>query len=90
MTTEALTPGPWMLYRLAPDSDPQERLIVVTADGETEICGVIHKGADARLIQQAPNLLTAAQHVIECWSNGDLAAAVRQLDDAVTAATWDD
>jgi hypothetical protein len=35
------TPGTWAIYRLSPDRDAQERLIVVTADGETEICGII-------------------------------------------------
>jgi hypothetical protein len=59
------TPGPWETYQLAPDSDPQERFIVVTEDRETEICGVIHFEADARLIAAAPDLLAALEYAYE-------------------------
>jgi hypothetical protein len=59
------TPGPWATYRLARDSDLKERLIVVTRDGETEICGVIHNEADACLIAAAPELLAIAQFALD-------------------------
>ena len=42
---------------------------------------------DKTLFDAAPELLAAAQLVIERWANGDLADAVRQLDAAVIAAT---
>jgi hypothetical protein len=57
MTTATHTPGPWSIYRLAPDSDVRERLIVVTEDGETEICGAVENEADAHLIAAASSEL---------------------------------
>jgi hypothetical protein len=33
----------------------------------------------AQLASITPVLVTAAQHVIDCWEKGDLAAAVREL-----------
>jgi hypothetical protein len=60
----APTPGPWTTYRLSRDSDPLERLIVVTADGETEISGIIPNQADAGLIAAAPELLAALKIAI--------------------------
>lgn len=45
------TPGDWQAWQLAPDSDPQERSIVVAGpDGETEICGIVNNPADVPLI----------------------------------------
>jgi hypothetical protein len=55
----APTPGPWIVWKLAPDSDPQERVIITTADGEEEICGIVHRAEDARLIAAAPELLAS-------------------------------
>lgn len=49
----------WTTWQLAPESDEQERLIVTTEDGETEITGIIPDEADARLIAAAPDLLDA-------------------------------
>ena len=43
--------------------------------------------ANAKLIAASPDLLKAAQNVIESWSSGDLAAAVRWLNAAVDLAT---
>ena len=63
--TTAHTPGPWATYRLSPDSDPRERLIVISNDGETEISGVIHSEADARLIAAAPELFALARLALE-------------------------
>jgi len=31
------TPEPWAVWRLAPDSDPEERFIVVGPDGESQL-----------------------------------------------------
>jgi hypothetical protein len=42
---------------------------------------------NANLIAAAPALLEAALLVIERWSQGDLADAVRMLDSAVAEAT---
>ena len=42
--------------------------------------------ANAYLIAAAPQLLAAASLVIERWSSGDLADAVRQLQAAIVAA----
>jgi hypothetical protein len=60
-TPSAHTAGPWATLALAPDSDPQERVIVVTADGNTEICGIVAKQADACLIAAAPDMLQALE-----------------------------
>ncbi|HEX4167963.1 MAG TPA: hypothetical protein VHZ55_21065 [Bryobacteraceae bacterium] len=43
--------------------------------------------ANACLIAAAPALLEAAMLVIERWSEGDLAGAVRMLDSAIVEAT---
>jgi hypothetical protein len=59
MTNIQHTPRPWTIWRLSPDSDPQERFIVTAADGETEICGVVANKADAFLIAAAPKMLEA-------------------------------
>lgn len=61
--TPQFTPGDWIKWRLSPDSDPQERVIVTTADGETEICGIVENEADADLIIAAPNLYTFLQKI---------------------------
>jgi hypothetical protein len=61
--------------------------------GEEKVCDTNEnrpreeQEANARLIAAAPELLAAARLVIERWSSGDLADAVRQLDAAVIAAT---
>lgn len=51
-----------------------------TQEGFTENCARIiaseYKGPMARLI-------AAGKEVISCWETGDLAAAVRELDDAI-------
>lgn len=58
------TPGPWITWKLAKDSDPQERLIVVTADGETEICGIVDKEADAYLLAASPAMLDMLEEIV--------------------------
>jgi hypothetical protein len=75
MTNTQHTPAPWATYRLSPDSDPQERLIIVTGNGQTEICGVIDNEADAHLIAAAPKMLEAL-HLCE-----DVLADLARLDD---------
>jgi hypothetical protein len=45
-----------------------------------------HDEANARLIAAAPALFDAATLVIDRWTRGDLAEAVRALDAAVTEA----
>lgn len=49
----ATTPGFWNEYILAPESDEEERSIVITDDGETEICGVCPNRKDAEFIANA-------------------------------------
>ncbi len=61
MTNTHHTPGPWTTWRLSPDSDQQQRLIVVTADGETEICCVVANEADAHLIAAGPEMREALE-----------------------------
>ena len=52
------TPEPWAVWRLAPDSDPEERFIVVGPDGENEITSVVYSDADARRIVACVNALS--------------------------------
>ncbi len=40
----------WQVWQLAPDSDPQERTIITTADGEEEICGIIDAGEAEKIV----------------------------------------
>ena len=54
------TPGPWTVWQLAPDSDPQERHIIVAGEYYgTEICGIVENVADAELMAAAPEMLEA-------------------------------
>ena len=57
------TRGPWIVWRLAPDSDSRERVIVTTADGETEVCGIVERESDARLIAASPELYAALKRM---------------------------
>lgn len=61
------TPGPWEVYRLAPDSDPKQRHIVTANHGETEVCGIINNEADAPLIAAAPDLLEACKSWVKAY-----------------------
>ncbi len=95
MTAASHTPGPWGIAK-----SHIKDVIAIRTDGEDDgqclaqvLRDIGEEGEDeanANLIAAAPDLLEAALLVIERWSSGDLAAAVRQLDDAVTAATWED
>jgi hypothetical protein len=81
------TPGPWAVTVLP------TTILIESAHGC--VCELAsHWGqkpkrrvANAKLIAAAPDLLKAAQNVIESWSSGDLAAAVRWLNAAVDLAT---
>ncbi len=55
MTTQQPTPLPWAVWQLSPDSDEQQRDIIVTADGEQEITGIVHREADAWHIVRCVN-----------------------------------
>jgi len=56
--TNSHTPEPWSVWRLAPDSDPEERSIIVAGpDGEAEVTGVVYSDADARRIVECVNAL---------------------------------
>jgi hypothetical protein len=57
------TKGPWAVWTLAPDSDPDERHIVTTQDGETEICGICNNPDDADLIATAPEMLALLEEI---------------------------
>lgn len=90
MTTQQHTPGPWSYNQ---DEGGQHGHVIST--GEYIIADLPdagdgaapHTEANARLIAAAPELLealadqtAAAQRVIDCWSQGDLAGAVNGLD----------
>lgn len=59
------TLGPWRTWRLAPDSDEQQRHIIVSNNGETEITGIIYNDEDAQLIAAAPDLLEALKNLVK-------------------------
>lgn len=69
MSTQQPTPLPWAVWKLSPDSDPQERHIIITADGEQEITGIVDQEADARHIVRCvnshDNLLAALSDLIQ-------------------------
>jgi hypothetical protein len=82
------TPGPWVVWALAKDSDPEERQIVTTADGEVEVCGIIEREADAELIAAAPDLLVLLEQVrdaIENRASAGRESVLRYLSTRITA-----
>jgi hypothetical protein len=89
MRRKSHTPGPWFYNR---DEGGIHGHVIST--GDYIICDLPDAGdgaapqteANARLIAVAPDLLDAAVLVIDSWSCGDLAGAVRMLDAAVTEA----
>jgi hypothetical protein len=88
------TPGPWRhdwQFIVAPDPAGIHPDIYIAEIAETDDEGRIalpeQQQANASLIAAAPALLEAALLVIERWSQGDLAEAVRMLDSAVAEAT---
>jgi hypothetical protein len=93
MTGTLHTPGPWRndgQFIVAPDPNGFHPDIHIAEIAETD-----HEGraaspeqqlANSCLIAAAPTLFDAALLVIERWSRGDLAEAVRMLDAAVAEA----
>jgi hypothetical protein len=83
------TPGPWFYNR---DEGGIHGHVIST--GDYIICDLPDPGegaglrteANAQLIAVAPDLFKAAVLVIDRWSSGDLAGAVRMLDAAVADA----
>lgn len=71
MSDLQITPGPWKLWELAPDSDPMERNIVVAADGETEVTGIIPNRADALAIADLPELHKVCRRLVNLISDDD-------------------
>ncbi len=65
------TPGPWMKWKLGPDSDPEERWIVTTVDGEREICGIVYREQDADLLAAAPELLEACKMALGAFEHNN-------------------
>jgi hypothetical protein len=77
------TPGPWR-YESTPegyDIKAERSGVLVAYTGENHI-----DEANARLIATAPRLLSAGEAVLANWERGDLAAAVRELADAIAEA----
>lgn len=79
------TPGPWEI---------EKDTLTVIADGELVAMVAFHSKhsrvledlGNASLIAAAPQLLKAAEGVIDAWNSGDLAAAVRVLSHAINKA----
>lgn len=87
------TPGPWQhddQFIVAPDLEGTHvdiYIAEIATDDETgRIASAAQQQANGRLIAAAPSLLEAAELVLERWSEGDLADAVRMLDSAVAEA----
>lgn len=64
---EKATPG-IITWRLAPESDPDERMILTTADGESEITGIIYREDDAEFFASARTDVPAlARTALALW-----------------------
>ena len=90
------TPGPW--YLASTDNGAQAHLQTSARETDTYIALIdtmdTEQDANARLIAAAPELANALDAlrdastiVLTEWNGGDLAGAVRELDEASTAAT---
>jgi hypothetical protein len=93
MTGSRHTPGPWLHsdnFIVAPDPAGIHVDIyiaeIIETDDEGRLAPRRQRVANACLIAAAPALLEAAMLVIQRWSSGDLAEAVRLLDGAVAEA----
>jgi len=87
------TPGPWQhedQFIVAPDPEGKHvdiYIAEIATDDETgRVASPEQQQANGKLLAAAPTLLEAAQLVIQRWSKGDLADAVRMLDCAVVDA----
>ena len=96
MTTATHTPDPWHndgQFIVAPDPSGIHPDIyiaeIVETDDEGRLATPEQRIANADLLAAAPALLNAAQLVLDRWCHGDLAEAVRMLDDAVAEAKGD-
>jgi len=47
----------YFVWQLAPDSDPEERFIIVTDDGDTEVTGIINEREDAEAFAACLNAM---------------------------------
>jgi hypothetical protein len=84
----AHTPGPWNYAK----SDFGDERFSIYANGPLAYSASAADYGDAalanaRLIAASPNLLAACQAVVTAWESGDLAAAARQCQAAISAAT---
>jgi hypothetical protein len=93
MTGGSHTPGPWRSdwqFIVAPDPNGIHPDIYIAeiagSDEDDRVATAEQQAANACLIAAAPALLDAALRVIDRWSRGDLAEAVRMLDAAVAEA----
>jgi hypothetical protein len=93
MTGASHTPGPWRSdwqFIVAPDPNGIHPDIYIAeiaeSDEDDRVATAEQQTANACLIAAAPALLDAALLVIDRWSRGDLAEAVRMLDAAVAEA----
>jgi len=93
MTNAAHTPGPWETngqFIVAQDPAAIHPDIYIAeiaeTDDESRLASPEQREANARLIAAAPALLDAALLVIDRWTHGDLAEAVRMLDAAAAEA----
>jgi hypothetical protein len=87
MIKEQPTPLPWAVWQLVPESDQEQRHIIVTSDGEQEITGIVQREADARHLVRCANLhgeLVQALHAIANIAAGALANvdAMHGMDDS--------
>jgi hypothetical protein len=83
MTTATHTPGPWYVDADGFVCDQDDKKV---CDPHADNRDIGEREANTALIAAAPALLDAARLVIERWSQGDLAEAVRMLDSAVAEA----
>lgn len=71
----------WIPWRLAPDSDPEERLIITTADGEDEITGIVYDEKNAGLIAAAPDLKGALKEITSMFKEAHEASKALEGDE---------
>jgi hypothetical protein len=83
-TEPAPTPPPWQKYQLADDDktygENAGKFIIVAADGELEVCGIVANDADADLIAAAPELLEAAKNYATAWDRTNESLRKRLLE----------